>query len=384
MTSRAASRMPLVDALKGVACVVIVAHHLAFYGPMSDIALPLAPALIAWLYDYGRFAVQVFLVIAGFLTAGQLSRLAQAGQAAPVASLLGQRYLRLAQPFVVALLVALMAAALLRPWWSHESLPAHPQWSQLLSHVLLLQGWLGHEALSAGVWYVAIDLQLYALAVLLFALAQWLAGSPGGADAAGRFRLSAWMAGLTFLLMLASLFFFNLDAGFDVTGLYFFGAYALGLMTRWATGRRHSWAYLLVLWGVVALALALDFRERLVLAWLTSAVLAWGGVRATVGWLQQAPLAWLGRISYSVFLIHFPVCLVFNAVWSHLFPTQALLNALGMVLALLLSLACGHAFHAGVEQRVGGLAWPQAWRRVEALSSTLIRFFGRLLRWLCG
>ncbi|MDD0837425.1 acyltransferase family protein [Curvibacter sp. HBC61] len=379
--------MPLIDALKGVACVLIVAHHLAFYGPMSDIALPLAPRLMAWLYDYGRFAVQVFLVVAGYLTAGQLLRRVQVGQPTSLVSLMslvGHRYLRLAQPLVAALLVAMLAAATLRPWWSHESLPGAPEVWQLLSHVLLLQGWLGHEALSAGVWYVAIDLQLYALAVLLFALAQGLAGSPGGADAAGRFRLSAWMAGLTGLLMLSSLFFFNLDADFDVTGLYFFGAYALGLMTRWASGRRCAWGYLMVLWGVMGLALVLEFRERLVLAWLTSVLLAWGGLRSSVGWLQQAVLAWLGRISYSVFLIHFPVCLVFNAVWSRWFPIQPGLNALGMVLALMLSLACGHAFYVGVEQRVGAVAQGWVWRRLEALGGGLIRFFGRLLRWSRG
>ena len=51
------SRSPLIDMVKGMACIAIVWHHLAFYGPMSDIAQPLAPALIAFLYDYGRMAV---------------------------------------------------------------------------------------------------------------------------------------------------------------------------------------------------------------------------------------------------------------------------------------------------------------------------------------
>ena len=30
------SRTPLIDMIKGVACATIVWHHLAFYGPMSD------------------------------------------------------------------------------------------------------------------------------------------------------------------------------------------------------------------------------------------------------------------------------------------------------------------------------------------------------------
>ncbi len=67
------SRTPLIDMIKGVACATIVWHHLAFYGPMSDIAQPLAPDLMAWLYDYGRMAVQVFLVLGGYLAAASLA-----------------------------------------------------------------------------------------------------------------------------------------------------------------------------------------------------------------------------------------------------------------------------------------------------------------------
>lgn len=61
------TRLPLVDALKAIASQLIVLHHLAFYGPMSDVAFPLAPSAISWLSEYGRMAVQVFLVIGGFL-----------------------------------------------------------------------------------------------------------------------------------------------------------------------------------------------------------------------------------------------------------------------------------------------------------------------------
>ena len=61
--------MPLLDAFKAIACLMIVLHHLAVYGPMSDAAYPLFPGLIDWLYQYGRMAVQAFFVMAGFLAA---------------------------------------------------------------------------------------------------------------------------------------------------------------------------------------------------------------------------------------------------------------------------------------------------------------------------
>ena len=50
------SRDPLIDIFKALACALIIWHHLAFYGPMSDAVLPLFPRLLSWLYDYGRRA----------------------------------------------------------------------------------------------------------------------------------------------------------------------------------------------------------------------------------------------------------------------------------------------------------------------------------------
>ena len=53
-----AARLPAIDALKAIACVLIVLHHLAFYGPMADIArrcgYQSASALTAALRQHAR------------------------------------------------------------------------------------------------------------------------------------------------------------------------------------------------------------------------------------------------------------------------------------------------------------------------------------------
>ena len=62
-----------INGLKAGAAQLIVLHHLAFYGPMSDVAHPAMPDLLDWLYEYARMAVQIFLVIGGFLAAASLA-----------------------------------------------------------------------------------------------------------------------------------------------------------------------------------------------------------------------------------------------------------------------------------------------------------------------
>ncbi|MBF8178155.1 MULTISPECIES: acyltransferase [Oxalobacteraceae] len=339
------SRMPCVDALKAVACLLIVFHHLAFYGPMSDIAYPLMPTVIDLLYQYGRMAVQAFFVIAGFLLATKFAPEGAATVSRPLNAIY-QRYLRLVIPYLVALVFAIVCAALAREWVSNDSIPDAPSFAQLLPHIFLLQDLLDQEALSAGVWYVAIDFQLFALAALLL----WLAGK----IEAHYPRLSILGPLFITLLTLASLFVFNRNQGLDETALYFFGSYGLGALAYWATRRPKGMAWLAVLCAVVLAALLVEFRGRILVAGCVMLLL---GVARQSGalerWMMPGFLTYLGRISYSVFLIHFPLCMLVNAVFFHFFPQQPIANIIGMLIAVCISIGGGALLFRWVENRPG-------------------------------
>lgn len=337
-TSGERRRAWMLDLLRALACVLIVWHHLAFYGPMSDAALVLSPGLMDWLFEHGRVAVQVFLVCSGYLTAQALSRTPSLS-AGSVLGLLARRYLRLVLPMLAAMSVVVVLSELVRPFFDHPSLSAPPTWGQALAHLLLVHDWLDYEAFSAGLWYVAIDLQLFALAV-------------GSAWLGGRWRWGLWT-----MLCLLSLWRWNLNADLDEYGLYFFGAYGLGLLA-WRVrhlphaGRVHwGWLALLVLG---ALALWLEWRWRVAVAWTVALTLA--GAPAT--WMGEAagkplpaarPIAWMAENSYAIFLIHFPVSLLVSALVSQVAAEAPWPNAMGMMGSFALSLWAGHALHVALE-----------------------------------
>ena len=372
MATAPMSRTPFLDMAKGLACAVIVAHHLAFYGPMSDIAQPLAPALIAWLYDYGRMAVQVFLVLAGYLAAASLAPQGVARYDSAWQQAL-RRYARLVTPYLVALLATLAVAALVRPWFAHDSVPGEPDGLQLLAHGLLLQGVLGYESLSAGVWYVAIDLQLFCCALLVWsaarAVGRWRGGAQG-AQHALRTAQALVLAGAA-----ASLWGFNRDAAWDNWALYFWGAYALGIVAYWAVQSARPLGWLLALALLVGVALWLDPRTRIGVAGATALLLVVvmrSPPLRSWGW---APLVQLGQRSYSVFLIHFAVCLLVNAVASRWWPPVPGLHAAGMALAWGLSLAAGQLLYAGVESRSTDLRSALRWLAGLLLTGGLLEAY---------
>lgn len=339
----------LINLLKAVAAQLIVLHHLAFYGPMADQAWPLAPDLFSWLAGDARIAVQVFLVIGGFLAAKSLSPHGLPGLDHPLRAI-GRRYLKLAPPFIVAMLLAVLASYIAGAWMTHDSISAPPTLSQFSAHALLLHDVLGYEALSAGAWYVAIDFQLYGLMCLLL----WVFGG------VGQVRTWRWiMPVVVAAAVSASLFVFNRDPDWDAWAPYFFGSYGLGALAWWASDpRRRPIAILALLLLIVVptqLALAADFRSRIALAFTVACLLLLFGrekpamLGARASWLVHM----LAKTSYSVFLVHFPVCLVVNAAFTRFAPEVAHLQFIGVVLGWAASLAIGGVFHRLVEMPLG-------------------------------
>jgi peptidoglycan/LPS O-acetylase OafA/YrhL len=335
------SRIPCIDALKAVACLFIVSHHLAFYGPMSDIAHPLIPNLIDWLYQNGRLAVQVFFVTSGFLVAAKFAPDGVMLLRRP-ASVIKQRFLRLAIPVWFALIAAIICAALVSSTLTHYEVPTLPTIPQLLANIFLLQDLTHQEALSAGLWYVAIDFQLFTFTALLL----WACGT-----AAQRHAKLVILAPLLVLSACAfSLFFVNRYEAWDNTGLYFFGSYGAGILAYWASKRPAALMWLGMLVIMIIAAMLVDFRIRIVVAGSIMLLLGLASRYASIGTRPIGPvLSYLGRISYSIFLIHYPLCLLVNAIFFTYFPQSASMNALGMLTGVSISVAGGALFFKYIE-----------------------------------
>jgi len=211
-----------------------------------------------------------------------------------------------------------------------------------VAHAGLLHSVLDVESLSAGVWYVAIDFQLYAmLAVLL-----WLS------------RGQRWLSmGLVAVLCIASITWFNTDATWDAWALYFFGAYGLGALAWWAGLRARHGLYAIALYATALSAglasLTVNFRERMALAISVSAVLASFGSaqialpRRLDHWLSQ-----LSRTSYALFLMHYAVLLLANAAWAELGWEDSDAALLFIAGGWLAAMGVSYLFHTQVEQRI--------------------------------
>jgi len=304
----------LIDALKVLAAQIIVLHHCVSYGEIASAAKELLPSMTTFLFDYGRYAVQVFLVVAGYLAAQSVEkaiaiRHSNAGAFGTklLLQLAMRRYLRLVGPYVVALLITIVCASLARQWSTDEYIGQTETIAQVLAHLFLLQGVLGYESISAGVWYVAIDWQLFTALAVIYAVCQ----------------RQMVRIGVISILIVASLLYFNRHVSFENSFIYFIGAYGLGILAYWASSlnaiqksvNHASVKKILIAIAIILIVSALhSVWLRNYLALSIAFLLLYAGnkpYRHPQSWLASA-MQWASARAYCAFLIHFAFILLVN------------------------------------------------------------------------
>ena len=341
--SAAAARLPLLDALRAFGALSIMLHHFALYAPLRDLAAPLAGGLLDWLEAHAR-TTQIFFVASGFVLARSLDRhrwnLARCG------SFLVQRYCRLGLPYLCTIALVLAAYA-----FAHDTLPDEVLGSaltprQLLAHLAFVQDIVGEEQLSAGFWFVCINFQLGLIYVLTLCLRDTLQSRRSDAATLLGWGLAAF-----------SLFHFNLVAGNDAWALYFFPYFFMGVVVQRAVRPQAHGAEFWGYQAVFAAALMYNWRWRLVIAMVVGLVLY---VAERRGWAARWPknrtVAALGRISYSLFLLHFPVLIVVATIWLKLGWTSPPAALAGLGVAAVASIAGAALYHRLVEKPAAWLA----------------------------
>jgi peptidoglycan/LPS O-acetylase OafA/YrhL len=324
----------LIDLLKVLAALLIILHHLSSYGQIAIDARSVLPDLMTFLFEHGRYAVQIFLVMAGYLAAQSLTRFATVKfSTQSLLKVILNRYLRLVGPYAAALIFTIACAYIARFWINDEFVGESETFGHFLAHLFFIQGMLGLDSISAGAWYIAIDWQLYSiLAILLISFPSYHA--------------VIWVITI---LGVSSLLFFNRSGEYEAYFIYFIGSYGLGVLAYLAKCfadqrvNRLARAALIIIGLIIAISSMQQIWLRNFLAWFIAiALLLWGNLPYPAftknNELFLKAISWGSLRSYSAFLIHFAFILLANTLYiatgmqAHEGGALAIAMMLGVVL----------------------------------------------------
>ena len=385
-----AGRVPELDGLRALLAWWVVVYHAR--GDTFSAAFAFTSGPLSFL-SHGTLAVDAFMILSGFVIFFLLDRDRETYRV-----FIGRRFMRLFPAYAVcfAVMLFLQGAYIenlyaLRPFHTPQAFAGmlrdaqEPvrQWpAQILVHALLLHGpipdaWLHNSAgaFLTPAWSVSLEWQFY----LVAPLAYWLLQRGGVAGAAVCVLVTALAYATRGLWPRMSF------SAFLPIHLHLFAAGVASYWGfKWASEQRGSpraalaWAPLAALLATAAFLVANTLRlgadGLLPSRWLPLSiwVLVLGcvlaGLSDTPGRLARAarrflvwrPLRFLGEISYSTYLVHWPVLVATTAVlrrFVELTPSLhfAWLLALGSPLVVLAS----WALHRWVERP--GIALGRRW-----------------------
>ena len=317
MTSSKTPRFHFLDALRGVAAVSVVLHHLFFASVMTTIYEPVSPELVRFLFRAGANGVEIFFVLSGFVIAHSLRNNSLSPK--DLGRFIVRRQVRLDPPYWAALAIGMI-------WlWVRNYLPGVersplPSPSDIVLNATYLQNifYLPKEGIVLDVaWTLCLEIQFY----LLFIAVLWLCHDTrppqksyeeeiGPPPLTKRTIVIMWASGA--LCLLTRHFVVDPHAIYFWTAWHYFVA---GVLAYWAVTRKTSNLWIATFLGAFALSWVIGqipaFSSPLhgtfsncaspvaLFVGAATALSLWQlGIRDKLSlWENARPLQYLGRIS---------------------------------------------------------------------------------------
>jgi peptidoglycan/LPS O-acetylase OafA/YrhL len=345
------NRFAYVDALRGMAALWVVLYH--FAGERRP--LPPAPALgefFTGLLDRlhsVNVAIDTFFILSGFVIAIHIgsSRIT----ARYAGRFIVRRAIRLDLPYWTIFLIAIGCGWTSRLLLgdSHAAVPG--DWRETFANVFYLQTLLGYKSYLPVAWTLCLEVQFYLSMLAILGAAQWIVARLGASSAAEmRWTLVALTPATLYSLLIRS----GMIAA-PVNGLVFdyWFLVQLGILAGWAHAKQvsHGWflsyACLIVGWFVF-----LHDAKSLLSTLIGISVHVGSRTGFLTNGLSWRPLQYLGRISFSLYLVHLVFGIrVLSLGYRISGPSASLLVCSGYLLAAIgVSFVTAHFFYRFVEQ----------------------------------
>ncbi|RZJ58545.1 MAG: acyltransferase [Hymenobacter sp.] len=312
MTSTTSIQKPQLDSLvllRGLAAIMVCFYHFTYTLPAGYVA--------KFFHEYGLYGVEIFFIISGFVI--PLSLFNSKYQLQDYGKFLYKRLLRLHPPYLAALLLTLITI-----FFSYRV--RHVPFPETAASILGYVFYQGHPADNPVFWTLKVEAEYYLFIGLFYAA---LCRAP---------KLTLYVL-MPFLLVLGQ------TGANDVVRLLefllFFMIGTVGFLLYVNKGNRSE--NILI---ISALLIAVAFVYNVGLAFLCCATIVLiVGYQVRLSGLPEL----IGRMSYSIYLIHFVIGVKFINFLQHRMPLAC--RPFLFTAALLVSIGAGWIFYKLVEER---------------------------------
>lgn len=265
-----------VEMMRGIAAFMVAYFHIARGNPrfLSE------TNPVFRIGAHGWAGVEIFFVISGFIIT--YAMINGGYTITRIHRFIAKRLIRLEPPYIVSIIMVLvlMYVSTLSPYY--RGAPFHLDWGNVLGHLGYVNAFTGEPWLQDVYWSLAIEFEFYIGLALLFPLLVNNNKIISTIAMAGLLAMSFIPTGLAHVFVYLPFFcmgiFYSMFLNGRINKLIFTIMFTAAVVLCYF---RHGW--LLTSFGIVTIG-AFAFLK-----------------------VVPKPLAWLGKVSYSLYLLHIPI-----------------------------------------------------------------------------
>ncbi len=339
--SSPAARLLFIDGLRGVAALLVMLFH--FYTPIVSklhyLLAPYTPAAVDWVLLQGYVGVEIFFVLSGFVIAYTLRNDVCTPKFA--ANFMIRRSIRLDPPYWAVIFLTIGYRCVL--WHKYTSTILH-YWGAgtILGNMFYVPDVMNKLLVVGVAWTLCLEVRFYLTIIITLMIAQRIRERFG--QRAGNWTLATVFAAIT----IYSIFYRYGEDKMNFSGMWFM--FAMGAVFAWTfSGKiRERWFWVLIGATLAGQLWRLDYRVfaavgTILLIYLC-ARLGQMAVWLSWGWIQ-----YLGKISYSLYLIHVAVGVAVIDIFLTYGDKSPLLALFAYISAIACSIIAADVLHKTVE-----------------------------------
>jgi peptidoglycan/LPS O-acetylase OafA/YrhL len=325
-----------VESLRGIAALGVFLFHWSYL---------FQPGLLKDLAEWGRLGVEAFFVVSGFIIPYSLLHSKPGYNYRNFGRFILKRLVRLHPPYLTTIVLSLAVGRILHAAHPETNAASDLGLKSAIAHFFYANGVLGWPWLVSVFWTLGVEFQWYVLIALTYPLL---------VDSSRR------VSGLTICLLAASVLW---KPSVGVYVFQYLPLFAMGFTAFLYTMKRISPAQLGL--AAVILFFAIMYTSQF---GVKAAIVAACSAAFILGWKWSFwPVKQLGKISYSLYLVHgvvfFPLCKLVHRFG----PNTDGYNFLSGLAAFILTLGFSHLFYFATERP--SQMWSSRIRFVEPLAA---------------
>jgi peptidoglycan/LPS O-acetylase OafA/YrhL len=296
ITKSASGRLTLIDALRGFAAMAVVVYHI--YGNIAEDIQQWVPRIVHGLIQFGFIGVPVFFVVSGFV----ISRTTDDDKVTPAYAgrFMLRRAIRLDPPYWCAIALAISLIAIKNRLFPEFGQPL-PPWTDVMAHLFYFQDLLHRHPISVVFWTLCLEIQLYITYIMLRC----------GCDNYSpltRLQADRILVGMCLGLGVLSLLVSSKMLSLHIEGLFiaYWHQFLLGVLANWAaSGRVSIRLFAVCIAATITMQTLTTINPNSMAALVVASFIVLASRMGHLhDWLKGAVIQYLGRISYSLYLLH--------------------------------------------------------------------------------